>query len=223
MVTADQTAADRIPPRGTSPDLDRAQAAPPQAALLQPEPPQPAQPQPAQPQRRQVASLRLRPLRLDDEAAFLAAHRQMAEDGFNFGLFLGPDMAWTEYLRLLRDHQAGVNLSQRLVPSTFLVADVAGQIVGRVSIRHRLNEFLVRYGGHIGFGVLRSHRRRGYATEILRQSLIIARAIGIDRVLVTCDDDNVGSMTVIEACGGQLEDVTEADPGAPAIRRYWID
>jgi len=147
----------------------------------------------------------------------------MAEDGFNFGLFLGPDMAWTEYLRLLRDHQAGVNLSQRLVPSTFLVADVAGQIVGRVSIRHRLNEFLVRYGGHIGFGVLRSHRRRGYATEILRQSLIIARAIGIDRVLVTCDDDNVGSMTVIEACGGQLEDVTEADPGAPAIRRYWID
>jgi predicted acetyltransferase len=53
-------------------------------------------------------------------------------------------------------------------------------------------------GGHIGFGLVAKHRRRGYGTEILRQSLVIARAVGIDRVLVTCDDDNVGSAAVIE-------------------------
>jgi predicted acetyltransferase len=52
--------------------------------------------------------------------------------------------------------------------------------------------------------VLPAYRRRGYATEILRQALIVGRSLGIDRVLVTCDDDNVGSVRVIESCGGNL-------------------
>jgi predicted acetyltransferase len=63
----------------------------------------------------------------------------------------------------------------------------------------------------------------GYASEILRQSLVIARSVGIDRVLVTCDDDNPGSIAVIEACGGQLDSLVEDGPDAPPIRRYWID
>ena len=102
------------------------------------------------------------------------------------------------------------------------MADVAGQIVGRTSIRFELNDVLLREGGHIGYGVLPQHRRRGYATEILRQSLVIVRAEGVDRVLVTCDEDNVGSRTVIESCGGKLESVVNAADGVPK-RRYWID
>ena len=68
-----------------------------------------------------------------------------------------------------------------------------------------LNDWLRLEGGHIGYGVLPGHRRRGYATEILRQSLVVARAHGVDRVLVTCDDDNAGSAAVIEANGGVLD------------------
>lgn len=167
--------------------------------------------------------LRLRPLRPDDEAAFRAGHAAMQADGFTFGLGLEPGTTWEAYLRTLADHRAGLNLPDGYVPSTFLVAEVDGQIVGRVSIRHELNDHLLVEGGHIGYGVLPQYRRRGYATEILRQALVIARSLGIDRVLVICDDDNIGSIAAIESCGGKLDSVQPAGPGSPAHRRYWID
>lgn len=167
--------------------------------------------------------LRLRPLRLDDEAAIRTAHQVMAAEGWTFALGLEPATPWAAYLGTLKDHHCGRNLPDGWVPSTFLVAEAAGQIVGRTSIRHELNDFLEREGGHIGYGVLPPYRRRGYATEILRQSLIIARATGIGRVLVTCDDDNTGSIATIERCGGTLHSITRSQGRGTLKRRYWFD
>src|SRR5215469_12843605 len=167
--------------------------------------------------------LRLRPLRPDDETEFGAGHAAMADEGRPFGLVFSAGLSWDAYLKTLEDCRNGVHLPERWVPSTFLVADVAGTIVGRTSIRHQLNEFLLHKGGHIGYAVLPAHRRRGYATEILRQSLVIARSLGIDRVLVTCNDDNIGSIKAIEACHGQLENVVPDESSPVPLRRYWID
>ena len=171
---------------------------------------------------RAAPGLRLRPPRPDDEAAFAAGHRAMAAEGFTFGLGYEPGKPWATYLKELEDHRHGRNLPARHVPGTFLVAAVAQEIVGRMSVRFMLNAFLAEQGGHIGYCVLPQHRRRGYATEILRQGLIIARAAGVGRVLVTCDDDNVGSRAVIEACGGVLDSVVTPD-GKPPVLRFWID
>jgi predicted acetyltransferase len=167
--------------------------------------------------------LRLRPLRLGDEDAFLAAHHSMAADDFMFGLSYEAGMKWPAYLDRLAFLRRGIDLPDALVPSSLLMADVGGEIVGRTSIRYALNDFLAREGGHIGYGVVASHRRRGYATEILRQSLVIARAEGLERVLVTCDDDNVGSAAVIERCRGVFESLVDSSEGGPPMRRYWID
>jgi predicted acetyltransferase len=168
-------------------------------------------------------SLRLRPLREGDEVAFLAIHRAMEGDHFSFGLDYEPGMSWPAYLDALEAHRLGVDLRAGRVPATFLVADVGGKIVGRTSIRHELNEFLAREGGHIGFGVVAEHRRHGYGTEILRQSLVIARAVGIDRVLITCDEGNVASAAIIERCGGVFDSLIEPTEGKTPTRRYWIN
>lgn len=104
----------------------------------------------------------------------------------------------------------------------FLAAWVGGEIVGRASIRLDLNEYLAEAGGHIGYAVLPRHRRRGFATEILRQSLVVARSEAVDDVLVTCGVDNVGSRRVIERCGGAFDGVVHDPHERVDKRRYWI-
>ena len=170
-----------------------------------------------------AAALRLRPLRGRDETAFRAACEVLAAEDFTFGLGLEPGMAWPDYLATLDKRRFDPDQPAGMAPGTFLVADVAGQIVGRASIRHKLNDFLARQGGHIGYAVLPGHQRRGYATEILRQSLVIARAVGVDRVLMICDEGNAGSRAVIEACGGKLDGIATIASQPTAICRYWID
>jgi predicted acetyltransferase len=166
--------------------------------------------------------MRLRPLTIDNQAEARAAHDELAQDKFAFLLDWEPQDDWSSYVALLRDRRRGVRLPADRVPATFLVAEVDGSIVGRTSIRHELNDYLAAAGGHIGYGVRPGWRRRGYATEILRQSLIIARAEGVGRALVVCDDGNDASAAAIERSGGVLEGVRVLDDGS-RLRRYWID
>ncbi len=170
----------------------------------------------------EAVPLRLRPFIRDDEEAILEAQWELSADGFTFALDYQDGMDWQDYLDFLDHGRLGLDLAADCVPASMLAAEVSGQVIGRLSIRHTLNEFLAREGGHLGFAVRPQHRRNGYATEILKQGLIVARSLGIDRALVTCEEDNIGSATVIERCGGLFDSIHVTDEGK-LMRRYWID
>jgi predicted acetyltransferase len=160
----------------------------------------------------------------DEEGEFLRAHRATTPEWPTFLHDYQEGMSLAQYLERLAERERGVNLPPNHVPTTFRFAFEGPRIVGRVAIRHALNDALKRVGGHIGYIVVPEFRRRGCATEILRQSLLIARdQLGLARVLVTCDDDNVGSIRTIEKNDGVLEEIVSGpDLGAPK-RHYWID
>ena len=167
-----------------------------------------------------MTDLVLRPFSLADEAEAVAAQAELAADDFTFLLEDFGTRPWAEYLARLAEIERGENLATDRVPAALLAADVDGELVGRSSIRYELNDWLSKYGGHIGYGVRPAFRRRGYATEILRQSLVIVAERGVAQALVTCDDDNAASAATIERCGGVLEGLIEGE-GAPK-RRYWV-
>lgn len=105
---------------------------------------------------------------------------------------------------------------QGRVPQTTLWYVDGAEYLGRIGIRHRLTAFLLHVGGHIGYDIRPSARRRGHATRMLRLALPIANELGIDPALITCDNDNVASRKVIEAAGGRFEDQRSSK------LRYWV-
>jgi predicted acetyltransferase len=143
-------------------------------------------------------------------------------EGSHMLLGFDDDTAWDDFLNAIDDQRAGLHHSQYVVRSVQLAADVDGEIVGRASVRFELNEFFETRGGHIGYYVRPEYRRRGYATEILRQALIVAHSEGVGPVLMYCSDENIGSRTAIERNGGVLDESGLSVDDDTTWRRYWI-
>lgn len=122
------------------------------------------------------------------------------------------------------DHLENKEEQEGFVPdSTYFCLDLDRNIfVGAVNIRHYLNESLLFSGGHIGDGIRPSERRKGYATAMIRLALEKCRELGIRRVLMTCDKDNIGSAKSIVNNGGILENEFINAEGVTE-QRYWID
>ena len=106
--------------------------------------------------------------------------------------------------------------------TTFWLVDESGEVVAVSNLRHALTEKLRIEGGHIGYGVRPSARRRGHATEILRRTLASASALGIEEALVTCSRENAGSRGAILRCGGRLHSEDFVEARGEVVQRYWI-
>ena len=140
---------------------------------------------------------------------------QSAHDG---GFWDAENFDYEEWLEENLQAEAGLNIPENWVPAIQLVSfDVAGQALGFLNLRLRLNDYLLEKGGHIGYSIRPSERGKGYAKEALRQGLQVAKEKNIHRALVTCSTENPASRAVILANGGELEDVRNG------TERYWIE
>jgi predicted acetyltransferase len=156
-------------------------------------------------------------------APWLASRDEWGRGVHQPGAGLRPDddvdppegfVLWVERLRRMADPTTPVPDGWVHATSWWIVED--GELVGAIQLRHALTPTLLEAGGHIGYGIRPSARRRGLATWALGEVVRRAGTLGLDRVLVTCDVDNVGSIRTIERNGGVLEDVRQGK------RRYWI-
>lgn len=133
------------------------------------------------------------------------------------------DGTYKTFLSTVEHYHLGIDLPSAFVPSStyFMLNADHSKILGVTSIRHDLTSYLLKIGGHIGYGIVPSERRKGYAAKMLSLSLDKCHEMGLERVLVTCDKDNIGSAKTILKNGGVLENEYAEDTGN-LIQRYWI-
>lgn len=150
--------------------------------------------------------------------------REFLENGDNMDGTAGLNRydTFEEWYDALLDNSREETVREGMVPATtFLaVSNDDNRLIGMIDIRHRLNVFLFNVGGHIGYSVRKSERRKGYATEMLGLSLKECLKLNIRKVLITCDKNNIASSRTIVKNGGMLEN--EIEMGGRTIQRYWI-
>ena len=134
------------------------------------------------------------------------------------------NMNYKEWLDRCDKGSKGIDLKKDMVPYSnyFFMQD--NRIIGNVNIRHNIDtDLLSRYGGHIGYRIRPSFQRQGYGPIMLYLALKKCDELGLDKVLVTCKEDNIGSYKTIESNFGELEDLVYIPEENSYFRKYWID
>lgn len=135
---------------------------------------------------------------------------------------MGHYRDFDRWLEGMHNRHTGQNLPEGFVREDFCLCYEGEKLIGVFSLKFELTEYLLNYGGHIGYAVRPTARNRGLATQILRQGLDMARKAGFERVLCVCDEDNTPSEKVILKNGGVLEDMRYDPEEAVTVKRYWI-
>ncbi len=157
-----------------------------------------------------------------DAEDYIEEHKAYGEDYLHGSSLLHQAPSYVEWLEQLRRNSDEKTVQKDWVVSStfFAVRDSDRRIVGMVDIRHTLNDFLKDKGGHIGYGVRPTERRKGYATQMLEQTLAYCAILGIERVMIACYRENIGSKKAILKCGGILERTFTDDTGK-TVEVYW--
>jgi len=144
-------------------------------------------------------------------------------DEWYLALQSGKDVE--DYIERKKKEHLGTFVRIGWVPTTtFWVVDNSDRYIGKISLRHHLNETVSRVAGHIGYDIRPSERKKGYADQALKLCLEKAKEINLDRVMILCDEDNIGSKKVIEKNGGEfLDKIDNNQENKQLVLRYWIN
>lgn len=154
--------------------------------------------------------------------SYLKALEEFRQEGAELWYVPKENETFDEFITRLHNNAEGKDLPDGWVPdSTFWLIN-NDEYIGRVSIRHLLNKKLEKFGGHIGYDIRPSKRKLGYGSKILALSLIKAEELGLEKVLVTCDDDNTASKKIIENNGGVFKNSIQNEGLETKTLRYWI-
>lgn len=123
----------------------------------------------------------------------------------------------------MNNRHIGKNIPDGYVRENFYLCYDNDKLIGVFSLKFELTEFLLNYGGHIGYAVRPSERNKGYATQILHQGIELSRQFGFDRILCVCDEDNYASEKVILKNGGVFENSLYDSSENVTVKRYWIE
>ena len=130
-----------------------------------------------------------------------------------------------EWLAHVRSYESPDTLPEGRVLATqyLLVRERDGKLLGMLQLRHYLNDYLAKYAGHIGYSVRPGERRKGYAKRMLAMALEEARALGLERVMISCAVGNEGSRRTILANGGVFHSTVWDEEDQETLERYWIE
>ena len=161
------------------------------------------------------------------EVATMACRQDFMDSGADMHIpGSGEIQDFTNFKEWLLHCQSNNNINQpagRVRSTQYLVMDEGKKhVVGFIQLRHSLTQYLYQSGGHIGYSIAPRARKKGYATKALRLCLKKAKLLGIDKVLITCDIDNLGSESVIKKVGGKLENITPSEGLTKSKKRYWV-
>ena len=170
--------------------------------------------------------IKLVPPTLDYESQILSYRTEFLtnQESMDGTSFLGEFSEIKEWIACIEKNSHLETVGEGLVVATEFLAirEIDDRLIGMVSIRHTLNEYLYHFGGHIGYSVRKSERNQGYVKGILFQSLNWCKKIHLDKILITCDRKNSASAKVIRFNGGWLEDEVFDEEDKEIVQRYWI-
>jgi len=169
--------------------------------------------------------LKLKKPTYKDEKAVMEFRKEFidADSPFNGTSCLEDYDNYSEWLKNVRAYESYETIPNKnhVTASTYLAFRVRdNKLVGMCNLRHELNDFLLKTGGHVGDCVRPTERRKGYATEMIKLALEKFKELGKDKILITCKKNNIGSVKSIQANGGQLEN--EMLDNEIIFQRYWI-
>lgn len=155
----------------------------------------------------------------EDVLSFYSEFESNGETCIGCGGFKNYD----NWLVNMHNRHTGKNLPDGFVRENFYLCYENGKMIGVFNLKFELTEFLLNFGGHIGYAVRPTERNRGLATQMLSKGIELSREFGLKRVLCVCDDDNIASETVIIKNGGVFENEMFDPAEKVTVKRYWIE